>query len=150
MVTLEEVDKLKVNVGQSPWHSPRQACDRVSYCSCLTLDSICVAQELKAACKELGLEQTGNKADLVARVKAALEEQAAAAAGEGADAAGDADNGADAAAGDSKPAAEAGATEAAGGTDASGAKQGDAGAADAGQQKGRAKIQFNEAEAAVS
>ncbi|EFJ52083.1 hypothetical protein VOLCADRAFT_103091 [Volvox carteri f. nagariensis] len=46
MVTLEEVDKLKVN-------------------------------ELKAACKELGLEQTGNKADLVARLKAALSQQQA-------------------------------------------------------------------------
>ncbi|GLC44338.1 hypothetical protein PLESTB_000480700 [Pleodorina starrii] len=44
MVTLEEVDKLKVN-------------------------------ELKAACKELGLEQGGNKADLIARLKAALSQQ---------------------------------------------------------------------------
>ncbi|GFR41118.1 hypothetical protein Agub_g1762 [Astrephomene gubernaculifera] len=31
--------------------------------------------ELKAACKELGLEQSGNKAELVARLKAALAEQ---------------------------------------------------------------------------
>ncbi|PNH09502.1 SAP domain-containing ribonucleoprotein, partial [Tetrabaena socialis] len=31
--------------------------------------------ELKAACKELGLEQSGNKADLIARLKAALAEQ---------------------------------------------------------------------------
>ncbi|KAG2450161.1 hypothetical protein HYH02_000263 [Chlamydomonas schloesseri] len=110
MVTLEEVDKLKV-------------------------------PELKAACKELGLEQGGKKEELVARLKAALAAQPAAGGAEAA--AADADAAAEAPAEEAKPAAEA-----APAADAKPAAEAAAAApAEAGEGK-RAKITFNEAEAA--
>ncbi|PNW85204.1 hypothetical protein CHLRE_03g176100v5 [Chlamydomonas reinhardtii] len=112
MVTLEDVDKLKV-------------------------------PELKAACKELGLEQGGKKEELVARLKAALAAQQPAGGAEAM--AADADASAEAPAEEAKPVAEAAPATAA---DAKPEAEGAAPApADAGDGK-RAKITFNDAEAA--
>ncbi|KXZ56525.1 hypothetical protein GPECTOR_1g471 [Gonium pectorale] len=125
MVTLEEVDKLKVN-------------------------------ELKAACKELGLEQSGNKADLVARLKTALAHESGGAGGEAAPVAALADG--------SEPIAEEGKAEENGGAEEGGAAGAGAtasnpeaaeatpapedGAPEATGASKRAKILFSDAEAA--